>query len=122
MEDQRIFRASGSDSSDLPNLEEAIAMLSSTNANEKKKLATGKRKVLAMVHLTMALGTESFSNKVAKHQLKDQIAAVGLKRKRNDIWMKRKEKPPKLFEQIAAVDNQCSRMAKRFDEEDKIEN
>eukprot|EP00957_Ditylum_brightwellii_P200603 15292725-Ditylum_brightwellii.AAC.1 len=35
--------------------------------------------------------------------------------------MKRKCKPPKLFEQIAAVGNQCSEMAKRFDEEDKIE-
>eukprot|EP00957_Ditylum_brightwellii_P082777 6293523-Ditylum_brightwellii.AAC.1 len=34
--------------------------------------------------------------------------------------MKKKDKPSKLFEQIAAVDDQYSRMTKIFDEEDKI--
>eukprot|EP00957_Ditylum_brightwellii_P003588 271958-Ditylum_brightwellii.AAC.1 len=40
-------------SPDLPTGEEEIGMLNATNANDKKKIATGEQNVLAMVHLTM---------------------------------------------------------------------
>eukprot|EP00957_Ditylum_brightwellii_P065979 5003523-Ditylum_brightwellii.AAC.1 len=47
-------------SNDLPDNEEEISNLSaSTDATEKKKAAAGKRNVLAMAHITMALGTEA---------------------------------------------------------------
>ena len=90
-------------SDDLPDNEEEISDLSaSTDATEKKKAAAGKRNVLAMAHITMALGTEALLNKVQsvcdddwpgglayklieklreQYQPKDRVAAVEMKRK-----------------------------------------
>eukprot|EP00957_Ditylum_brightwellii_P103395 7878824-Ditylum_brightwellii.AAC.1 len=52
-------------SSELPTSEEEIGTLNASNTDEKKQIAAGKRNVLAMAHLTMALGTESLLNKVS---------------------------------------------------------
>eukprot|EP00957_Ditylum_brightwellii_P082915 6304514-Ditylum_brightwellii.AAC.1 len=41
--------------SELPTSEEEIGTLNATNADDKKKITTGKWNVLAMSHLTMAL-------------------------------------------------------------------
>eukprot|EP00957_Ditylum_brightwellii_P155916 11868761-Ditylum_brightwellii.AAC.1 len=51
-------------SSELPRSEEEIGTLNASNSDEKKKIITGKRNVLAVAYLTMALGTESLLNKV----------------------------------------------------------
>ena len=51
-------------SSDLPDNEEAIKTLDSSSTEGKKKIAAGKKNMLAMAHITMALGTETLLNKV----------------------------------------------------------
>ena len=48
----------------FPNSEEEIKTLDVTTANRKKKIAAGKKNVLEMAHITMALGTEMLLNKV----------------------------------------------------------
>ena len=50
--------------SDLPDNEEAIETLDATTSDGKKKIAAGKKNMLAMAHITMALGTETLLNKV----------------------------------------------------------
>jgi hypothetical protein len=126
---------------DLPSSEEEIAELDPANTEERKKIATGKRNMLAMAHLTMALGTESLLNKVSavcdeqwpgglawklvdklkeQYQPKDRVAGVEMKRKLNAVSMKKKDKPSKLFDQIKSIENQYSEMIKKLDEEDKI--
>eukprot|EP00957_Ditylum_brightwellii_P089290 6798892-Ditylum_brightwellii.AAC.1 len=52
-------------SSELPTSEEEIGTLSASNSDEKKQIAVGKQIVLAMAHLTIALGTELLLNKVS---------------------------------------------------------
>eukprot|EP00957_Ditylum_brightwellii_P111139 8474263-Ditylum_brightwellii.AAC.1 len=49
-------------SSNLPDTEEDIVSLDSTQPAEKKMIAAGKRNVLVMAHLTMALGMETLLN------------------------------------------------------------
>eukprot|EP00957_Ditylum_brightwellii_P132744 10122336-Ditylum_brightwellii.AAC.1 len=46
-------------------------MPSSTDADEKKNIAVGKKNVLAMVDLTLTLGTESCLNKVPNVSFND---------------------------------------------------
>eukprot|EP00957_Ditylum_brightwellii_P115681 8823597-Ditylum_brightwellii.AAC.1 len=92
----------------------------------KKQLAAGKRNMVAMAHLTMALGTEAFLNKVSsaitnkwpggliyvlidnlkkQYHPKDRVAGVEMKQKMNAIKMGKKTKPSKLFEQIKSIEN-----------------
>eukprot|EP00957_Ditylum_brightwellii_P095847 7302713-Ditylum_brightwellii.AAC.1 len=47
--------------SDLPTSEEEMSALDATS--RKKQLAAGKKNMVAMAHLTMALGTEALLNK-----------------------------------------------------------
>eukprot|EP00957_Ditylum_brightwellii_P037813 2860007-Ditylum_brightwellii.AAC.1 len=51
-------------SSDLPATEEEIGTLDPTQPKAKKAIAAGKRNVLTMAHITMALGTETLINMV----------------------------------------------------------
>ena len=43
-----------------------------------------------------------------------------MKMKMNGVKMNKNDRPAKLFEQIKAIDNQFSGLAKPMDEEDKI--
>eukprot|EP00957_Ditylum_brightwellii_P206215 15347360-Ditylum_brightwellii.AAC.1 len=49
---------------DLPDTEAEIATLDPTDDGQKRRINAGKRNILAMAHLTMALGTEALLNKV----------------------------------------------------------
>eukprot|EP00957_Ditylum_brightwellii_P115682 8823598-Ditylum_brightwellii.AAC.1 len=92
----------------------------------KKQLAVGKRNMIAMAHLTMALGTEALLNKITsaisnewpgglaymlidnpkkQYQPKDRVAGVEMKQKMNAIKMGKKTKLSKLFEQIKSIEN-----------------
>ena len=126
---------------DLPTTEAEIGTLDPTNDDEKRQISAGKRNVLAMAHLTMALGTEALLNKVVsvsttewpgglayeliallkeEYQPKDRIASVEMKQKLARVSMKSSDKPTVLFEQIKAIENQYSGLTKTMDEEDKI--
>ena len=56
------------DGADLPSNEEEIETLDPSNAAAKKQILAGKRNMLAMAHITMALGTESLLN-ITKHEI-----------------------------------------------------
>jgi hypothetical protein len=49
---------------DLPDTEEEIGSLDQTQPTQKKKITAGKKNVLAMAHITMALGTDTLLNMV----------------------------------------------------------
>eukprot|EP00957_Ditylum_brightwellii_P041749 3161392-Ditylum_brightwellii.AAC.1 len=66
-------------SSDLPATEEEIGMLDPTQPKEKKAIAAGKRNVLAMAHITMALGTETLINMVNTVSNKDWPGGLAYK-------------------------------------------
>ena len=108
---------------EMPEKEDDITngTLDSTNDKDKVKIAVGKRNIIAMAHLTMALGTESLFNKVTsvssekwpgglahefisklkeEYQPVDINATVEMKMKTNGIKMNKNDRPAKLFEQI----------------------
>ena len=117
------------DGADLPSNEEEIETLDPSNAAAKKQILAGKRNMLAMSHITMALGTESLLNKVStvcdddwpgglayklikllkeEYQPEDRVATVEMKRKMNKIRMGKFDKTSMLIDQIKAIENQSS--------------
>eukprot|EP00957_Ditylum_brightwellii_P165377 12591837-Ditylum_brightwellii.AAC.1 len=89
-------------------------------------IAAGKRNVLAMAHLTMALGTETLLNMVntvsddnwpgglayklienleQEYQSTDRVAGVEMKRKMSNIKMGKYDKPSMLIAQIKTIEN-----------------
>ncbi len=128
-------------SSDLPASEDEIENLDPTDPDEKKKIAAGKRNMLAMAHITMALGKGTLLNMVntvcdanwpgglahmlmenieQEYQPVDRVAGVAMKRKMSNVKMCKFDKPSKLITQIKAIDMQFSGLSKQVDEEDKI--
>ena len=126
---------------DLPDTEEEIGSLDQTQPTQKKKITAGKKNVLAMAHITMALGTDTLLDMVntvcddnwpgglaykliedleKEYQPTDRVAGVEMKRKMSNVKMNKYDKPTKLIAQIKAIENQYSGLTKKMDEEDKI--
>ena len=60
----KAFSAALKINRDLLNSEAEFKTLDETSVEGKKQIAAGKKNVLAMVHITMALRTETLLNKV----------------------------------------------------------
>ena len=111
------------------------------DADEEKQLRLGKKNLLAMAHLTMALGTEGLLNKIplsyttdwpgglafmmmeilkTKYAPQDRMAVVERVRKMNALTLGEGENPENLFELIKSIDNQFKDLTHGLTEQDKI--
>ena len=135
----KMFATALVKSSRLPDKEEDMELLSPKT--DKDKLSAGRRNILAMAHLTMALQSEALlyiigsacSDKwpsglayVVVEKLKeeynpsDRVAGVEMKRKLNNVSMSDFDKPQRLFEQLKAIQNQYKDIACGLRIEDMI--